>query len=212
MRVAEALDEEQRLIGERDHAMKHDGLLAAEIAQLERRQGELSREEVQLLKEISRGLDVGTRREDNRAEKQETESVIEQKIAERNAALMASREADAEVGRLRFSELHVLAEDADVYTAAAQKALAALEAPYLAAQQAWAEAETRWSRLSSALNHHVQEHQEEEGVYSTPDKVDTAAPQFPLSDGGMTFVRARSGALVARPGAVAYIEKRKEQT
>ncbi|MEJ7749967.1 MAG: hypothetical protein WKF32_00775 [Thermoleophilaceae bacterium] len=211
MTADEALAEEQRLLCERDHANRRDGELAAEIARLNQRRAELGREEVELLKKIARGHDVGSRREDNRREQEETDSAVEQKTEERNAARVASQDADAEVAMLRYRELHALAQDADAYTAEAQEALAEVERPYIAAQETWAAAEACWGRLGPAIAQHMQERQEEEGIHSTPDKADVAAPPFPLPDDGMAFERARRGALIARPGAVDYIDNRKEQ-
>jgi len=212
MTTEEALAEEQRLLDERDQARKRDGELSVEVERLKMRRAVLAREHADLLKVSARGQPVADRLADAQSEQDEITVAIERAIAAREGAATAWREAEAEVAELRVSELIVLAQDADIYTAKAQDALAAAEAPYLAAQAAWEEAEQRWARLRVPVRQELQELQAEDGIYHSARSItgDTA-PSFPLPDGQTVFGRSRTGSLVARPAGISTIEQRRKE-
>lgn len=175
---------------------------AASVGRAETRVRRLQIERVAGYKARARGQDENV--EEIEAELQQLAAELDREKAAAQGALDARREVEDEIARLRSEHLAEFAAEAELLTAQAREALAALAEPYRAAEAAWAAASAKWTPLAAAITQEIKDAREAEGIYSAGrgDSEASRVPEFPLASSGQVFERSDAGVLSARPPAV----------
>lgn len=205
MTPEEAVAEEERLLAEvRSATVAVDEHRAAK-RDLDRRYVDLTKQRIATFEKRARGT----------SDDADDLDAIEDDLAEVAAGLARVEDAvkgsergrqaaEQELNRHRADELPALAEAAEVFTAEATEALAALAEPYLRAVETWDRARARWSPYAPAIREQIREAREADGLYASGRGDDEASRvgEFPLPAPGFVFERLQSGALAARPPAL----------
>jgi len=183
MTAKQALAERARLEKERIAAAMAVDSTRVELARLEGEQARVDSERVAAYQRLARGHTEGQAAVDEAEERRsDLLAGIDRERAANTGAHAARKAVEAELEVLLREELPVFAAEAERLTQRAAEAVRAVEAPYLAAQVAWAAAASAWAPLQPAVHATLESVQDEVGVWRPASVVHEAArvPAFPL--------------------------------